>query len=865
MIKNILLIIFTLLPFSLHAETRVTNGYLYEGATWTKENSPYILEDYVTVPLDQKLVIGEGVTIRSLDSVENSEPYTIRIKGGLDIRGKKDEPVRIIGLGQVSLGKNNKIEHAIFERTGLRSSSGTTTIYSSKISEAFTALYAEKSFVEIKDSEISHNDQGIFSGIWGPGPFLMHSDDEGGMGGLGNAGELDTDQNIINITGTILENNNEFSINNRTSNTILAENNWWGNPQGPGESIAGAVIFDPWKTEDPRVIKEICCSNVLFLPGLQASRLYKDENTFFGTTTNRLWEPNRNEDVRKLFLDGYGRSLDSSIYVSGILESAFGIKGIYNKFVAMMNGVVADKTINEWLPLAYDWRMDVSDLVSEKALQEVERLASTSKTGKVTIVAHSNGGLMAKMIGRKMEETGKADLVDKVILVASPLLGTPQAIAGMLHGDNQQLLGGIVLSGGVARTLGLNMSGAYGLLPSEEYFRRFVDPVLSFAGKAINSYESFTNFLTGEYDSRTQPAETDLKNPAVLGKNLLTKSQWMHSLIDSWQFPSMTKVLSIIGWGIPTVETVEYGSSSPRVKKGPDGDGTVLSNSASSYAGDKIFFNQGLLRHDRSWGNLITHADILEAEQIRDVIKQTISTTSETTLPPYISTQKPNALDYPWMSWITVSVHSPVDIDVYDSRGGHIGLVDLPNDPTSDIKWLEDTIGGQYEAFGDEKYITLPAEEDYSVRLTGTGYGNFTFQVQKFVGGDMIEVASTTYVDLPVTPLLRASTTVNALILSPTLNLDVDGNGSADIEVTPKSELDPLVHLDSLKIFIKALNLEPNLEKNLIDKLTKIRNKIIDGKIEKAGRRIKNLLEKLNNKGQQDMAYMLETLLSELD
>ena len=58
-------------------------------------------------------------------------------------------------------------------------------------------------------------------------------------------------------------------------------------------------------------------------------------------------------------------------------------------------------------------------------------MASSSKTGKVTIVAHSNGGLVTKLIYNQLKDKGEADLVDKIIFVAVPEIGTPQSLPSL--------------------------------------------------------------------------------------------------------------------------------------------------------------------------------------------------------------------------------------------------------------------------------------------------------------------------------------------------------------------------------------------------------------------------------------------------
>jgi len=857
----VLFISIIFIPSKLHAETRITED-LYDGGYWSKAGSPYIIEDYVSVPAWQKLTIGPGVTVRGAGVLDGEDLYSIYINGDLEIKGTVEDPVRIENLGFIYLNNGTTtIDHTFLEKTGIDVYNGRVNIDSSSIKGSDIAISAKKSKISISKSQIINNTNGILSNLWTSGPFLSNIANANEVGGIGNAEDMDPNQNIIEIHESIFIGNDGYAIMNKTTNTIDATDNWWGSVDGPkegtsGNTISGAVLVDPWKAKDP-LEKDACCSNVLFLPGFEASRLYLDKKNFLGVTiTNTLWEPNRNDDVKKLFMDSSGKSLDPSIYTSDIVDSAFGIVDIYKSFVSMMKTMVAEKNINEWTPFAYDWRNDISSIVNENLVLEIERLAKTSKTGKVSIIAHSYGGLVAKLLGKELEKVGKSTLLDKVILVATPQLGTPQAIAGMLHGDDQSMLGGMLLSKSVARTFGLNMPGAYGFIPSSSYFNKAISPIVVFATSTVDSRSSLTDFLTGKTYPRTQPEDTDLLTPALLSKNLLEKAESIHEIIDSWSFPTTTKSLYISGWGKDTTKTLDYTKGSLSFLKTSRGDGTVLTESSTHDILDTLYFNQGLLK--RNTGKNITHKDILEAEPIRNILSEAIKSTSTASLidlllPSYISKNEPKVDDYPWLGSIVVSVHSPLDIDVYDTRGRHIGIVPLkdvaPGHEDSDLMWLDNTIGGEYEDIAGEKYVTLPSYtgETYSVKLKGTGVGTFTFKVEKYDNHNNL-VASSTYNDLPVTPFLVASTSVNALTISPVLNIDVDGDGKLDIEARPSTSTDMRVHLDSMKAVILSLKLKASIEKKLLQRIEKIIKTLTKGKNDKLVKRLKALTNKMEEK-----------------
>jgi len=58
--------------------------------------------------------------------------------------------------------------------------------------------------------------------------------------------------------------------------------------------------------------------------------------------------------------------------------------------------------------LAIDFDKNYPGTIGTSTLiKEIESMASTSKTGKVTIIAHSNGGLVTKLIYNQLMDVGK--------------------------------------------------------------------------------------------------------------------------------------------------------------------------------------------------------------------------------------------------------------------------------------------------------------------------------------------------------------------------------------------------------------------------------------------------------------------------
>ena len=329
---------------------------------------------------------------------------------------------------------------------------------------------------------------------------------------------------------------------------------------------------------------------MLFLPGIEASRLCKQKTVLGIPAEDQLWEPNSNSDIEDLYLNTDGTSKIPNIYTRDIIKETntpfpAGSAGqnIYKSFSDTMNQLVVDQKINTWKEYAYDWRQDVQDIVdngtkyqdSNMSLTDtLQSLVTSSKNGKVTIVAHSNGGLLAKALLKKLQDdkiAGVNNLIDSedvLILIAAPEIGTAKAIPAIMHGYDQSILGGWLMDEIHARELGRNMISAFGLLPSKEYINRvsaspvtFVDTLIpsnvttkliQTFGSAIDSYLEYKSFLFGG-EGRINPAINETNLPISLSQSLFTQAENLHNKIDTFIPPVSMRVIEVAGWGLDTV------------------------------------------------------------------------------------------------------------------------------------------------------------------------------------------------------------------------------------------------------------------------------------------------------------------------
>jgi len=805
-------IVFAGAAAAAHADTDVTNGYIFGDAVWDVSGSPYHIHDPITIPSGISLTIGPGVSVIGTEDIDGYP--LIDVEGELSVRGASDDRVSLSGFGGISISRRatTSIEYAdVSIHDGISAFNSFLGIVSSTITGASQGIHLRSSSVSVRASQIKANGTGIF--VESSGPSMPPQSLEGGdLSASSPAGVV----SHVSVADSDMTENSGAAIENQDSVAVEAVNDWWGSDDGPALSgnnrIVGLVEYEPWQK---RASKAVCCSSVLFIPGLEATRIYSPTRGplgLGGTTTIRGWEPLSNADAQSIYLNPDGSSINPNAYSGAPLDRAYGIADIYGSFMKFLDGLVAGGTIGRWKSFGYDWRKPIPQVVdglekkatsTESLMETVAAMASSSKTGKVTLIAHSNGGLVAKYLVKKLADLGKAGLIDKVISVAVPYLGTPQAIASLLYGDGTSIGYGVLLKQSVAQKLAENMSSAYSLLPSAEYFKRAMSPTIAYAsgaGRPVLSASVQDSIVSSKAN-----------------KGLMAAAESLHAILDPFEWPTAITRWALVGWGNQTVKSLIY------AKNGTDkhtasttlfGDGTVVTASASYDAGTTTALDLPML--SRSESRTIDHTDILGASSTQAVIRSIIEGTDSLAGIPGVSIGLPS--DSNALSHIVVSTHSPVDLHVYDSHGNHTGIIPAPlgSGVTDDVvSFFETKIpgstfsrnGGDGSADDTDTEIDLPADsgQKYSVAIQGNGVGEFTYEVQFFKGDAL--ASDVIYSGLPTTPLTVASSTVLTGIISSTtpLSIDVDGDGATDMIAKPRTTLDPDNFFECLRKSLSVL------------------------------------------------------------
>lgn len=600
----------------------------------------------------------------------------------------------------------------------------------------------------------------------------------------------------------------------------VATVNFFGYPVGSVQQTIHITIESNTPVACVHGIDPQCNDNVLFLPGIEASRLYDTDG---GET--KVWEPENDSGAEALLLDTHGISIHSDIYTRDVMDDAlFGSLGpsVYAPFIDTMNTLKNNGTIVDWEAAPYDWRLSLDDILASGAktgdsisyitstsspyiIQEVKRLAASSRTSKITIVAHSNGGLLAKKLMLALGSDAST-YIDRIIMVDVPQLGTPAATAALLHGTDQGLPLGH-LSPGEARKLAINAPMTYNLLPSAQYFAQVSTPVIAIDSSMpdwVSNYGAETHsngdqraFVLG---SRTQPAQSDLTDPAVGNAELYDAGVAEHTMLDSWVPPSGVEYDLVTGWGNETLSGITYRmvpvntctvwmaeycvhyEKSSEFTIDPqhtvDGDGTVVDTSAMWSTTPNVQkwwvnlhdYNDPIYGHPCFTEYCKQHYNILAIPDLDTLIQDIITGASSTS--SYITQIKPVTTDA--TKRIHLTLHSPLSLGFVDAQGDYTGASTstVAADPIFTIP------GINYERYGNVQWLSIPADREGTVVLYGQGNGSFTLDMDEDVSGTSV---GTSFAGIP-----SSSSTIATIVLTPssdavassTLTVDYAGDGS---------------------------------------------------------------------------------------
>ena len=661
---------------------------------------------------------------------------------------------------------------------------------------------------------------------------------------------------IVNVSNSVFKGfrNSAFDFypSEPNQSTINITNNYWDDATGPyhkvlnenglGESISEYYLgeISPWLTSDPfDVCATDCISNIMFIPGMQGSRLYKAN----GSKDKELWFSRSDSSHEALFLNSEGKSIND-IYTkndtknngeakeSGIIDEAiFGIN-IYESLINELRGLKTDKVINDYSLIPYDWRLSLEDIIRNGKTfgdknqnlsylepqafdesfiyQELSKLAKSSKNGKVSIIAHSNGGLVTKALLQKLKDTEDPlyDKIDKIFLVAVPQIGTPEAVLALLYGTGVGP-SSLIMDQDISRALGENMSTLYNLLPRESYFNlsknslnkniiNFINIDLlakerEIYGNSIDSFEELSDYLLGK-EGREDPDIYDIKKANIANEYLYNKAKEIYQLLDNWTSSENTKVVQIGGWGDDTLVGINYylykGGLNPsylsfKEQRSIYGDGTVVLPS-SLYINENINVEKwyvDLIKANKKLDRIlpIAHADILEIPDLLNFIKLKIKNLEFQDQENERIIVKDQSSLISKQKNLIYTLHSPLYLGVFDAEGKFTG-----KDKDGNLK--NEIPGVEYSQIGEVQTLSIPVELAHTLTLYGYEDGVFALELDEFLNdtysGNQLFQGIGNSKDTVAKLVFEGENSLDNLKLL----VDLEGDGEFEEEYIPEKE-----------------------------------------------------------------------------
>jgi hypothetical protein len=197
--------------------------------------------------------------------------------------------------------------------------------------------------------------------------------------------------------------------------------------------------------------------------------------------------------------------------------------------------------------------------------------------------------------------------------------------------------------------------------------------------------------------------------------------------------PENIEIYEFAGINIPTIDRIMYKQipvPNPQTgtKIAPDFTPTGI--------GDKTVVKQSALAQESATSYLIdlqafpifSHDSILNISSVQRMLEELVSSSNPATEFGIY----PEDTEVPPQSYNAVQVFSPVAIELEDSEGRVTRTEEVPGLGIQLIR--EDIPGSYYLSVGETHMIVVPADKQYTVRMTGTANGSLQLELERYEG-----------------------------------------------------------------------------------------------------------------------------------
>jgi len=763
---------------------------------WTKAGSPYIIASGLNIATGAKLTLEPGTIVKTKEDA-------IYVQGELIAAGTANEPVIFTSLNDDAAGGDSNPNSAILPSSG--DWAGLFARYGGKITLDHAiiryggfmpvTLLAGNDFIRPNEARAASGyDCGAVS-VWGGEARIINSEITRNNIGL----EFSPDssrQAFFSVQSSRIHANLQGAVvypeyvpgRGSYAENINATGNWWGdnsgpfhpslNPAGKGNPVSDNILFDPWTGRGVVLAKQ----PVIIVPGIMGSYLNRNDgsNDEIWPNIAKMILPGDDNYLDELTLPASGEPAAQDIVPGGIirnLASSDIFKGLIKELEN--SGYEEGKDL---FVFPYDWRLSIDRAAGVGAgddrhnlADKIDEVREATGADQVDIVAHSMGGLVVK---KYLQAFGTSS-VDKFIDIATPHLGAPKAFKALTYGDDMGFrFYRFGLDGDRVKIITQNMPAVYQLLPSSAYFLAGEADYRFYIG---DIYDQDGNGVAGGLD---YGASAEFMRNAGRNAGLVELAGTIHAAIDEY-YPQDQGVAThnIIGCGLPTIGRVYVLN---REKSGGyeyglryiDGDGTVPLLSARKMLHPDAFVRGG------------EHAFLASGEGTREMVAAILAGKKDEfdfASHPELSRDG----NICGLNGTQVSFHSPVDLHAYDEAGNHAG-------PDENGRLEINIPGAQYDIIDGNKFVFLPAGQEYRVEGRAAGAGTFNARVEKIDKGIYGEEAYFNEIPLASTST-KAEIAIGGDVAGAVIRLDQDGDGAFEAAIAPNSVLSPAEAADLKK------------------------------------------------------------------
>jgi len=778
------------------------SGFLSSAETWTKAQSPIVVTADLGTIAGGSLTIEPGVVVKIKPGVQmgfgigpiialgtESEPIIFTsylddfTAGDTNGDGNDTAPARgdwdriVLGHSQ-NLIQNAEIKYGsnCFQLT--HEPGGIVT--KNKISACHIGFQIWGYAQEIAENEIFENGIGI--NMWFPqagkvskNKITDNSDIGIAVEHVGAPGTLIEENEISRnskgivvveaIAGVTIHNNNiqdnaDYGVKNTTPQyPVDATDNWWGNISGPfhaslnpggaGNVVSDGILFNPWLNQEVEMgdgdeePPPTGRRPVLIVPGILGTELKIGADTIWLDLSSVALQ-SEDSFLEVLAMDGNGSPINSSVFIGEVIKSRginiFNIDFELNIFEDLLGDLESSgyKRETDLFFLPYDWRKSIQDnaLILENKISDILDITGFDS---LDIIAHSMGGLVSKA---HIKSFGN-DKVNKIIFVGTPHQGSVKAVKAILFRDQ---FGIFLLNQFTMKYLSKNMPSVYQLLPRQEYFDKT-------GGYLRPPDQLFTQNALSVTDTKDHIIDN--------GGNSMLYNQALNYFDTFPSDPDFGNIVvhNIIGCKAATIKDILiFDAEQGKYKLTPQsGDGTVPLVSADALShGQKYFVSN----------SKEIHSELPSADGIRELIVQ-ILTDEDVSLASNISLTDADC----GLEGKTVSIHSPVELHVYDEFGNHSG-------PVEDLGIELSIPGVSYDILGDNKFVFLPTEsgQTYEVELVAMDAGFFDARVSTYLDDDLQTTSFFNHIN--ISALSKGKFSISSTSNDDTIELDFNGIGN---------------------------------------------------------------------------------------